>query len=355
VNGFRQIIPLLAIWLFAAVRVAAHDPGLSAVEVETSAGRLTAHLTFARLEIEPLVAIDADRDGRVSAMEVEAARPRLASLAREALEVRLDGRELPATTSSGDLDSSDAVHLRLAWEGIEGAQLRLRSMLIARLAPGHRQYLTLAGAGGEVISQRLLDARADAAEWDLAATSQQPFREFLLLGIEHILTGYDHLLFLLALLIAGGTLREAVKIITSFTIAHSITLALATLDLVRVPAMIVEPLIALTIVYVGLENIFRPEARRRWMLTFIFGLVHGFGFASVLRDLGVGTGRGAVGALVAFNLGVEAGQLAIAALAWPLIWHLRSSEAFVRRFVPACSLLVALLGSYWLLERTWLK
>jgi HupE / UreJ protein len=113
----------------------------------------------------------------------------------------------------------------------------------------------------------------------------------------------------------------ALRIVTSFTLAHSLTLALATMELVRLPSVWVESLIALSIVYVGVENILRRDPTRRWLLTFGFGLVHGFGFASVLQDLGIGAGGGpAAIPLLSFNLGVEAGQLAIVALVLPLTW-----------------------------------
>ena len=196
----------------------------------------------------------------------------------------------------------------------------------------------------------------DLYELELATlaghTKPQTFWGFLLLGIEHILTGFDHLAFLLALLLAGSRLREALKIITSFTIAHSITLALATLNWVNLPANIVEPLIAVSIIYVGIENLFRREIKGRWLLTFAFGLIHGFGFAGVLRELGIGADGNVVMPLLTFNLGVELGQIGIAALVLPLIWKLRQQPAFVPRYVPACSLLVALAGGYWLVQRT---
>jgi hydrogenase/urease accessory protein HupE len=146
-----------------------------------------------------------------------------------------------------------------------------------------------------------------------------------------------------------------VAIISCFTLGHSITLAAATLDWVNLPARYTEPLIAASIVYVGLENLWRrgAEPRGRWAVTFVFGLIHGFGFASVLRDLGVGQGgSGLLLPLFSFNLGVELGQIAVAAVALPLIWRLRKNEKFLQRGVPALSALVAAAGLYWLLERT---
>jgi len=181
------------------------------------------------------------------------------------------------------------------------------------------------------------------------------FPAFMMLGAEHIWTGYDHLLFLFGLPVVCTRFRSTVLIISCFTLAHSLTLALATLDIVNLPGRYTEPLIAASIVYVGVENLARrgTEPRSRWALTFVFGLIHGFGFASVLRELGVGQdGRGPAMPLFSFNLGVELGQIAIAALALPIIWRLRRNETFLRRGVPALSAAVALAGLYWLLERT---
>jgi hydrogenase/urease accessory protein HupE len=186
---------------------------------------------------------------------------------------------------------------------------------------------------------------------------------FFELGVGHILTGYDHLLFLAALLLACRSFGEAAKIVTCFTAAHSITLALAALDVVRLSPRIVEPMIAASIVYVAAENLLqwragtledRHRVGRRMLITFGFGLVHGLGFASALREAGLGsTSRGILGPLVQFNLGVEAGQLAVAAFVFPLILALRRRPAlqFDRRWVPACSALVALAGAWWLVQR----
>jgi hypothetical protein len=161
------------------------------------------------------------------------------------------------------------------------------------------------------------------------------------------------LLFLLGLLIIGGSLRAALQIITSFTVAHSITLALATLKIINIPPRVIEPLIAASIVFVGMQNILCPGTEKRWLLTFGFGLIHGCGFASALRDLGIGANGTSIAVpLLSFNLGVELGQLAIAALVLPLIWKCRSSPVFVRRLVPIGSGMIVLAGSYWLLQRT---
>ncbi len=137
--------------------------------------------------------------------------------------------------------------------------------------------------------------------------------------------------------------------------AHSLTLALSTFGLVNLPSRFVEATIAASIVYVGVENLLRRDGmlRGRWLLTFVFGLIHGLGFASVLHEMGIAkTGLNAVVPLVAFNSGVEVGQLSVAALVLPIIWQIRRRPAFLRVGIPACSAFVALAGAYWLFERT---
>ncbi len=350
----------LTLVILAAASAFAHDPGLSAIDLRLDGKVLKAHLAFARGDIETLIAIDANRDGQVSDDEMTAVRAQLEALGREAIEIKIDGRRIFPSEITTTADSSNAINFQMVFAGAAGERLQLRSVLISKLAFGHKQFLTLRGSGDEAAGARLLDVKSHLYDLDLAAFAAsherpQTFRGFLLLGIEHILLGFDHLAFLFALLIAGSTFREAAKVITSFTAAHSITLALAALDVVNLSPSIVEPLIAASIVYVGLENIFRREIKLRWPLTFAFGLVHGFGFASVLRDLGIGADGAAVIPLLSFNLGVEIGQIAIATLVLPLIWKLRQRPGFVIRYVPACSILIALAGGYWLIERTVLK
>jgi HupE/UreJ protein len=173
---------------------------------------------------------------------------------------------------------------------------------------------------------------------------------FLRLGVEHILTGYDHLLFLAALLLPGGRLLTLLKIVTAFTVAHSITLALAVLGVVTIPGRLVECVIAASIVWVALENVLLPHApSRRWLVSFLFGLVHGFGFASTLTALELPS-RNLALALLGFNLGVETGQMLVVALLLPLLVWMRRWQ-WEPRVVRAASLAVAAVGFAWFVER----
>ncbi len=185
-----------------------------------------------------------------------------------------------------------------------------------------------------------------------ATASQTPTSasSFFPLGVEHIATGYDHLLFLLALILCGGNLKALIKIITAFTLAHSITLGAAALGLVSMPSALVEAVIALSIAYVAFENLFpRYAISRRWTISFLFGLVHGFGFSSVLQEIGLPKDS-LVWALLNFNLGVEAGQLVAVLITLPaLLWL--NKQVYAQRVVQVISAIVMLVGLGLFIER----
>lgn len=185
------------------------------------------------------------------------------------------------------------------------------------------------------------------------AESPPGLGRYFLLGIEHILTGYDHLLFLFALVVACRSVRPMLVIVTAFTLAHSITLAMAALEIVKLPSQWVEAFIALSIVFVGVENMFlKVEPKRRAVLTFAFGLIHGLGFASALKDIGLGSnGRSIFGPLITFNLGVETGQLTLVAIVLPILLKLRKRPGFEKYAVPVMSGIVIVMGSVWFLQR----
>ncbi|AKU90556.1 HupE/UreJ family protein [Vulgatibacter incomptus] len=176
------------------------------------------------------------------------------------------------------------------------------------------------------------------------------FGDSIRLGMEHIYTGYDHLLFLAGLAIAARGLRGILRPITSFTLAHSITLALAALGILAVPSRFVEPAIAASNLYVAFENVARPSPVGRTWLTFGFGLVHGFGFAGALAELGLRRDAFAT-TLAGFNLGVEAGQLSLVLLAIPLLALARRAAWFAPVAVPVASATIGFFGAYWLVER----
>ena len=181
------------------------------------------------------------------------------------------------------------------------------------------------------------------------ASLSDQIAQYFKLGVKHIFLGYDHIAFLLALLFVKRFV-DLVKVITAFTVAHTLTLALAVLQIVKLPPQLVEIGIAATIMYVAAENLWVTSTRHRWMLTFGFGLVHGFGFANVLRELGLPSG-GLARSLVSFNLGVEAGQIVIVGGLWPALWWI-SRQPWAARVRVGLSVVIFLFGSAWFVERT---
>jgi len=181
-------------------------------------------------------------------------------------------------------------------------------------------------------------------------------REYFGLGFTHILPkGLDHILFVIGIFLLGTRWRSVLLQVSTFTIAHSITLGLTMYGVVSLPARVVEPMIALSIAYVAIENLVTSELKPwRLALVFAFGLLHGMGFAGVLQELGLPRAQ-YLTALITFNGGVEAGQLAVIALAFTAVAYWRADRAGYRRFVvqPA-SLAIALVGLYWTIERAWL-
>ena len=324
---------LISVFIISSGTALAHDPGLSAAEVRILPDRIVAEVSFAPSDVQGVQQLESDL-----------------------LTIQSGQQQLTLLSTSRKSVDRNSVHFVLEFSNPRAAgELRISAPVLASLPRGHKQFCSVHDAENHVLAERMLSAESKDLTINLQTTSANDnsiFR-FLVLGVEHILTGYDHLAFLLALLIAGGSLRQNAKIITSFTFAHSLTLALATFGLLRISPAIVEPAIAASVVFVGLENLFGRRLAARWLVTFSFGLIHGLGFAATLRELGIG-GFGARAAipLVSFNLGVELAQIAIAAVVLPLVWRLQQRPAFVLRHVPALSLLIAIAGAYWFVART---
>lgn len=325
-----KVLMLVALVLLFSSTVLAHDPGLSAAEVQILSDRIVAEVSFAPADVKQLKG------------------------AEQLLVIKRDQETLKLQTFRVQATDANSIHFTLEFLNTSGAELHLSAIALDHLPRGHKQFLSVRDGEGKLLVEQMLSAESkDLTVKTNATSTSTSFLRFLTLGIEHILTGYDHLAFLLAVLLTGGSLLSNTRIITSFTVAHSLTLALATFGVVTLPPNIVEPLIAASVVFVGIENLVRRQLARRWLVTFSFGLIHGLGFASVLRDLGIGT-MGIHGAipLVSFNLGVELAQISIAACILPLIWKLQHRPSFMLKHVPTLSLLITLAGLYWLLTRT---
>lgn len=230
--------------------------------------------------------------------------------------------------------------------------------------PRHQSFAKI--EDGKSVHQHLF--RASNKTWRLSRDVPvwQSMCDYAVLGVEHIFTGYDHILFLLALLLVAGMdgrtgaprgfsrgLVYTIKIVTAFTVAHSITLIVAALGWISLPVRLVESAIALSIAYVAVENIISREPRFRWLLTFGFGLVHGLGFASVLGEIGLPR-RGLVASLLSFNVGVEIGQIAIVAVLFPVLHLLASRSAggwYRRAVLIGGSCVIVAFAVFWFVQR----
>jgi len=351
-----MLIGILAAFCGSAL---AHDPRLSAAEIRIVDGQVFAEVSFAAIDLERVQHVDLNNDGVISDQELKSAAAELVAVAGKLLDIECAGRRIGLQDFRVEMRDGNSVHFLLQSAKENAAGLQFTAPILKDLPRGHKQFLSVRGRKDEVLGERMLSAESQPLSVDLQSTDasaglRESILRFVTLGIEHILTGYDHLAFLLAVLLAGGSLRSNVKIITSFTIAHSLTLAFATLGLVRIPPSVVEPLIAVSIIFVGVENLMRRRFAERWLVTFGFGLIHGLGFASVLRDLGIGAnGVGAAAIpLVAFNIGVELAQIAIAVSVLPLIWKLQQRPMFALKQTPALSALIVIAGVYWFVART---
>ncbi len=218
----------------------------------------------------------------------------------------------------------------------------------------HKTYLDIY-QNQKLERQVIFDEHKDRIEYHLG-TQQGTLavvRQFLFEGVHHIFIGPDHILFIIGLLLLGGTLTQLLKIVSAFTIAHSITLALATLNVFNPPARLIEPAIALSIVFVGVHSLLasREKGDLRLIFAFCFGFIHGFGFANVLREMNLP--RAALGwSLFSFNLGVEVGQACIVLTVAPLLAFIHQRNALVgRRIVTASSVCVVLAGAFWFVQR----
>ena len=279
----------------------------------------------------------------------------LAALLGDRLHIAADGRRLALDTWSTvePLPERQSVRLHARRDLGRGPGVVEVS---ADLFPYDEQHQTFLNfyEGNTLTSQAILgEAQTD---YEYFVGSRQGtlavIQKFVPAGIHHILIGPDHLLFLVGLLLLGGSVRQLLLVVTGFTVAHSITLSLAVLDFVTPPGRLVEPVIALSIVYVGVDNLMARGGRdmRVW-IALAFGFIHGFGFASVLREMGLP--RGALGwSLFSFNLGVEVGQLAVAIVVAAALMALRSrSDVAGRRLAFAGSIAVIAAGTFWFVQR----
>ena len=389
----------LCFMLLLSIAANAHKPSDSYLTLTTVQNTVQVRWDVALRDLDTELGLDLDGDGILTWGEIRNRQRDLDAFVLTHLQLRVNGvvcqREPAASTTRLSIDQhSDgayAVFEYLLICSTSARSLEVEYRLFATTDPTHRGILRIAtaatstslaapgSADGTAELVAALDPNAPPRIFTLAKTSYlSTLREFIVEGIWHIWIGFDHILFLLALLLTSvlvpvrhaannishafrgvswqGTptlptaAADMLKIVTAFTVAHSITLTLAVLDLVSLPSRLVESVIAATVILAALNNLMPVLQKRRWMATFFFGLVHGFGFAGTLKSLGLPID--ALGwSLFGFNVGVEIGQLAIVSVFFPLAYWLRNGAFYRRGVLTGGSVLITLIAVVWLVER----
>jgi hypothetical protein len=353
---------LLAAWVFAvAAPAAAHKASDAYLQLEAGEAGTTLRVDIALRDLDLVLDLDADGDAAITRGEVRAAWPAIdAYLARH---VRVDGCVLEPS-ARGLERRGDGTYAAVTLRG----DCRLRAVpaivytALAEADPTHRGIARIVVSGAEPVAQVLDPARPASA-----SVAQDDRLRFVAEGVHHIVGGADHVLFLLCLLLPAVMRRSAmgwtpvpdlraallpvVGIVTAFTLAHSVTLALAATGTVELPSSFVEPAIAATIVLAAIDNLRPIFGGRRGLVTFVFGLVHGFGFAGVLGEVGLPASQFAW-ALFQFNLGLELGQLAIVVPLVALLFVLRDARRYAQWVIGGGSAVCIAMGTAWFVART---
>jgi hypothetical protein len=355
----------------------AHKPSDSYLTLRATEGQSTVAVRWdiALRDLDYVLSLDRDGNGELTWGEVRQRGADITQLAISRLGLTAAGNACALTPSAPlELDThSDGNYAVLSLsaqctgEGALKAPLKLNYSMLFDVDPSHRGLVQWVAPGNE--TAQALVFGTESAEQTLAlqpAGAWQTLKQYIIDGVWHIWIGYDHILFLLSLLLPAVLLRrnnqwepaptlkgsfvEVLKVVTAFTLAHSITLSLAALGVISLPSRLVESVIAASVVLAALNNLRGTIEGKRWLMAFVFGLIHGFGFASVLADLGLPP-NALVLALVGFNVGVELGQLAIVAVFLPVAFLLRRTWFYRVGVLTGGSLLVAVLASWWLAQR----
>ena len=367
----RWWMALLAALLFAAPAWA-HKPSDSYLTLRGEAEGFAVRWDLALRDLDHLLQLDRDGNGELTWGEVRQRSGEIEKLARSRLALSSQGESCPLQPTGPMMlerhsDGTYAVlslHARCA--RLAG-HVQVDYAMLFDVDPTHRGLVQWTPAGSEQPQALVFAADSARQQLRLAAPSAwETLRQYVVEGVWHIWIGFDHILFLVALLLPAVLVRhdrawtpalslraagiEVLKVVTAFTLAHSITLTLAVLGFVSLPSRLVESVIAASVILAALNNLRGTVDRRRWVMAFVFGLVHGFGFASVLADLGLPQGALAT-ALVGFNVGVELGQLAIVAAFLPIAYALRATPFYRVGVLRFGSLVVALLATWWFVER----
>jgi hypothetical protein len=355
VRGLRVALALLAVAAVVSLEGSAyaHMMGLSRSDLTPEGSAIHARIVIRADEAANAVSgLDGNGDGVLSDAELSRARPALQAAFVDALQIESDGSRCRGALEDVAPDPPDGLRLDVAY-ACSGPppKLHVHFGFLERLASGHRHVATFHLPKGDVFVLAVL--QQTDFDVDVGSPPSRGFVSFVRAGVEHILWGADHLAFLLGLVLGGrvarGRAAALVAVLTAFTVGHSVSLAIATLGGFAPGPRLVEPAVALSVAYVGAENVLVSVPRRRWLLTLPFGFVHGFALAGGLIPLGLPRGD-LPAALLGFNLGVEAGQLVVLALLLPPLAWLAGRSVYPRA-ARVASGGIALAGIVWFVAR----
>lgn len=363
----RLLFALAALLL--ALNAHAHKPSDSYLALEVEGNAVSGQWDIALRDLDFAIGLDADGDGAITWGEVRARQAEIAAYALSRLQLAAEGQSCPVTVKDHLVDEhTDGMYAVLRFSALCPAireSLQVHYSLFFDIDPQHKGLLRLQYKGAA--STAIFAPENATQRFSLGRPNRwTQFIDYGREGVWHIWIGFDHILFLLALLLPAVAVRRpdgwqpvagfrpafwsVLKIVTAFTVAHSITLSLATLGIVSLPSRWVESTIAASIVVAALNNVFPLFQERRWLMAFLFGLIHGFGFAAVLTDLGLPQ-QALILALVGFNLGVEAGQLAIVSVFLPLAYALRKTRFYRSGVLLGGSVAIMMVALIWFVER----
>ena len=362
---------LLLLLTLVSLSAQAHKPSDSFLAMRVDGAAVRVQWDIALRDLEFAIGLDADGNGEITWGELQAKRREVEAYALSRLKIL--SNEKSCTLAATDLlvdEHSDGTYAVLKIDtdcgGRPAGSIEIGYSLFFDLDPTHRGLVRFERGGGSAQTGVLSPEkpRLEFRAGEAAALDQ--FLDYLKEGVKHIWDGIDHVLFLLSLLLPSvlifrnkawgpsaqfrDVFWDVFKVVTSFTVAHSITLSLAALSVISLPSRLVESAIALSVLLAALNNLWPVVFGRRWAVAFGFGLIHGFGFASVLQDLGLPQGALLL-ALVGFNLGVEVGQLAIVSAFLPAAYALRGTWLYRRVLFVGGSVAIALVAAIWLVER----
>jgi hypothetical protein len=347
---------LIFVMLLFSTTALAHKPSDSYLTMRVDGQRIDGQWDIALRDMDNAIRLD-DGDGQLTWDEVRSRHAEIAAYALSRLTLKTDGQACVPVPANQLVDNhSDGAYtvLRFVAECPGAiANLSVDYRLFADLDPQHRGLVRV--EGGQRGVNAILGGDQPGKDLNLASSNWPgTMLDYVKHGVWHIWIGFDHILFLVSLLLpavlARQVLSDVLKVVTAFTIAHSITLSLAALGIVALPSRWVEAAIAASVALAALNNLVPIVQGKRWIAAFVFGLLHGFGFASVLGDLGLPQDALAV-SLLGFNIGVELGQLAIIAVFLPVAWLVRSSWFYRRLVLGGGSAAILLLSLAWFTER----